>query len=100
MDREMRKPSPKIMNGAQKCDIINLESYTQFINGELYLTIAADVAASTGGVYRVLIYRSKRSGRDWSSCNCVGCQFTHMCKHIWAVEMKQHNILSAEYDNN
>lgn len=96
----MRKPSPKIMSAAQSCDIINLESWTQFINDELYLTIAADVAASKGGVYRVLIYRSKSSGRDWSSCNCIGCQFTHMCKHIWAVEMKEHNKNSVDYDNN
>jgi len=96
----MRKPSPKIMSQAQHCEIINLQTRKDFINDELYLIILADVAASKGGVYRVLIFRSKTSGKDWSSCNCIGCQFTHMCKHIWAVEMKEHNKLSVDYDNN
>ena len=104
MDRmeatKMKQPSPRIMNGAQNVTIINLQSWTQTINDELYLTIAADVAGSKGGVYRVLIYRSKTSGRDWSSCNCTGFFFHFICKHVWAVEMKQHNQRSVDYANN
>jgi hypothetical protein len=95
----MRQPSPKIIKDSENCDIINLDSQGRIINDELYLIIAADVAASTGGVYRVLIYRSKSSGRDWSSCNCTGFLFTFMCKHIYAVEDRAHNTKSIDYDN-
>jgi hypothetical protein len=95
----MRQPSPKIIRDSQDCDIINMDSHFRVIADELYLIIAADVAASTGGVYRVLIYRSKRSGRDWSTCNCTGFLFTFMCKHVYAVEDRAHNTKSVDYDN-
>ena len=95
----MRQPSAKIIRDSQDCDIINLDSHGREINNEMYLVIAADVAASTGGVYRVLIYRSKHSERDWSSCNCAGFMYTSMCKHIYAVEDRAHNPKSVDYDN-
>ena len=95
----MRQPSAKIIRDSQDCEIINLDSHGRLINDELYLVIRADVCASTGGVYRVLIYRSKSSGKDWSSCNCKGFLFTYMCKHIYAVEDRAHNTKSIQYDS-
>tara|TARA_Y100000592_G_scaffold60702_1_gene94849 strand:- start:361 stop:651 length:291 start_codon:yes stop_codon:yes gene_type:complete len=95
----MRQPSGKIIKGSQDCKIINLDSQGRMINDELYLIIRADVCSSKGGVYRVLIYRSKSSGRDWSSCNCKGFFFTEMCKHIYAVEDRAHNTKSIDYDS-
>lgn len=92
MDRaSVEMTSDHIIKAAQDVDIINLESQVREINGELYLVILADVAGSTGGVYRVLIYRSKESGRDWSTCNCTGFLFKYRCKHLYAVEIKDHN---------
>ena len=95
----MRMPSGRIIRDSQKCQIINLDSHGTTINDELYLVIRADVCASKGGVYRVLIFRSKSSGRDWSSCSCEGFYFTEMCKHIYAVEDRAHNTKSIDYDS-
>lgn len=93
------KVSAHIRNKAAKCTIINIENAKVIINDEVYLVIAADVQGSNDKIYRVLVYRSKESGRDWSSCNCMGCQFTHMCSHIYAVEDRPHNTKSVIYDN-
>lgn len=81
-----------IIKHSQDVEIINLKSKKSMINDELYLVIMADVAGSTGGVYRVNIYRSKHSRRDWSTCNCTGFLFKFMCKHIYAVEDREHNV--------
>ncbi len=88
--------SDHIIKAAEDVEIINLESRVREINEETYLVILADVAGSKGGVYRVLIYRSKSSGRDWSSCNCTGFLFKYRCKHLYAVEIKDHNRKSRE----
>ncbi len=88
--------SDYIMRAAQEVEIINLESHTREINNELYLVIIADVAGSKGGIYRVLVYRSKHSGKDWSTCNCKGFMFSGRCKHLYAVEIKNHNPKRGE----
>lgn len=88
--------SDHIIKAAEDVEIINLESRVREINEETYLVILADVASSKGGVYRVLIYRSKESGRDWSTCNCTGFLFKYRCKHLYAVEIKDHNRRARE----
>ncbi len=94
----MSKYSDWIVRQSEEVEIINIGSRKRIINDELYLVVIADVAGSTGGVYRVLVYRSKTSGRDWSSCNCTGFLFKSRCKHVYAVEERDHNIktLSVE----
>ena len=92
----MPKVSKRIIDGSEEVEIINLDACKTEINGELYLVIAADVVSSDRGVYRALIYRSKSSGRDWSSCNCKGFYFTSMCKHLYHLEEREHNPISRE----
>lgn len=97
----MRQPSKKIIKDADNVEIINLISEKRIINEELYLVILADVYSidGKGGVYRCLIYRSKSSKKDWSTCNCKGFFFTYMCKHLYRLEDRQHNIKSTNNDS-
>lgn len=88
--------SDYIIRAAEDVEIINLSTRVREINEEIYLVTLADVAGSKGGVYRVLIFRSKHSGRDWSSCNCTGFMFKYRCKHLYAVEIKNHNAIMRE----
>ena len=92
----MSKVSHHIIHKSQEVEIINLDAFRRDINGELYLVIAADVVTGDRGVYRCLIYRSKSSGRDWSSCNCQGFYFSYMCKHLYHLEEREHNPITRE----
>jgi hypothetical protein len=92
----MANVSRHIIDASEDVEIINLESRGREINGELYLVIIADVASQDRGVYRSLIYRSKYSGRDWSSCNCSGFYYTSMCKHLYHLEEREHNPITRE----
>lgn len=92
----MAKVSQHIIRASEEVEIINLDARRTEINGELYLVIAADVVSKDKGVYRALIYRSKSSGRDWSSCSCQGFYYTSMCKHLYHLEEREHNPISRE----
>lgn len=92
----MANVSRHIIDASEDVEIINLDSQGREINGELYLVIAADVVSKDRGVYRCLIYRSKYSGRDWSSCNCSGFYYTSMCKHLYHLEEREHNPITRE----
>lgn len=92
----MGKVSHHIMHKSQEVEIINLDARRADINGELYLVIAADVVTPERGVYRCQIFRSKSSGRDWSSCNCKGFFFSYMCKHLYHLEEREHNPITRQ----
>ena len=92
----MSNVSKHIIDASEEVEIINLDALKTEINGELYLVIAADVVSKDKGVYRALIYRSKSSGKDWSSCSCTGFQYTSMCKHLYHLEEREHNPRTRE----